>query len=102
MLEAFGAMLRSTKLQAAWVGTIGSDEAGTEPDETAAADPMSPVELLHEIERLMRQGFEARTIESYVGRQELTSALGPEDLEEWKEADVPESVIRIALDLPVR
>jgi hypothetical protein len=100
-LEALGAMLRNTRLQNAWMGVPETDTASKD-EPSAPAGPLTPAELLSEVRRLKREGLEAATIESWVGRQELTTTLSSEDVAEWKRAEIPESVIRIALDLPVR
>jgi hypothetical protein len=100
LLEAMGAMLRSPRLQEAWSG--GPTLSGTVTTSAASTGPLSPSELLREVQRLKREGLADATIESWVERQELTAPLSADDLAEWKRAEVPESVIRVAVDLPVR
>ena len=102
MLNAFAAMLRSPQLQFSWARTDGTATEVSASNSAPAAGPVSPSELLREVLRLMNQGFESKTIESYVSRQKLTTTLTADDLAEWKSQDVPERVIQLAVDLPVR
>ncbi len=96
--EAVAQTLEVRELQDAWIeGTPASAGA----DETRARPAVSPAALLAEIRRLMDQKLDVETIVGFVRGRRLTAALGADDVVAWKEAGVPEPVIRAALRLPV-
>lgn len=97
LLESFGTALTSGFEVALAEGQV---KAAHHADASAAA--MAPSDLFDEVRRLMAAGMEAETLAEYVSGRTLTRRLGAEDLTAWKEAGIPESVIRAALRCPVR
>lgn len=113
LLEAFVDALNDRELQTAWetgeavrsdppVEANGSRSTPSSQEATSRRSPQSPGALLQEVERLMSQGFEVDTLVDWVSQGTLNRRMGAEDLGAWKEAGVPEPVIRAALALPVR
>lgn len=111
MTEAFAALFDDVGFRAAWSGndaqrpvaTVAAAAVeGDVPPTAVAGESMSPDDLLMQIMKLMDEGFENATLVDYVDQQILGSRLSSRDLVAWKEADVPEKVIRAALNIPVR
>lgn len=73
------------------------------PGSTAANEEVvEPEALLDDLLELLEQGFETETLLDFLDHKALSAPLSVDDLASWKEAGVPEEVIRAALDLPVR
>jgi hypothetical protein len=123
MTEAFATLFDDIEFRSAWSGdeptramattmvaattVAGKPEPGASVgisgDEPAVAgNPMSAEELLTQLILLIDEDFETETLIEYVSQQTLESRLSSSDLLAWKEEDIPEKVIRAALNLPVR
>ncbi len=111
MTEAFAALFDDVGFREAWSGndaqrpvaTVAAAAVeGDEPQTAVAGESMSPDDLLMQLKMLMDEGFENATLVDYVDQQILGSRLSSRDLVAWKEADIPEKVIRAALNIPVR
>jgi hypothetical protein len=87
--EAYARLLDDPGLQAAWRGK--STEAAPH------VEGVSPAELLGELQGLKRQGFGADLLVDYVSKKTIRSPLTAGDLIQWKEAGMPEAVIRAAI-----
>lgn len=98
MAEAVAQTLEVRDLQEAW---LGETPATPGVEETRERPAVGPAALLAEIRKLMDQKLAVETIVDFVEGRRLTAALGADDVVAWKEAGVPEPVIRAALRLPV-
>ncbi|MEM7481563.1 MAG: YajG family lipoprotein [Acidobacteriota bacterium] len=100
LAEAFAEALNDSALRDAWIGKAGTSSSG---DATAAkaTAPMTPEKALSEVKSLMDNDMDEATVVDYLRARRLTRALGADDLGAWKEAGVPESVIRVAMTMPV-
>ena len=94
LAEAFAKALGDSTLRAAW--------GGSPPSASGDAAPLTPEAALRELEALMAKGLGESALQDFLRKQILTRALGADDLAAWKEAGVPESVIRTALTLRVQ
>ncbi|HEX9668684.1 MAG TPA: hypothetical protein VGC93_04290 [Thermoanaerobaculia bacterium] len=96
LAEAFAKALADPTLRAAWGGAPGAAAAG------GASAPITPEAALSEIKALMAKGTDESGLQDALRKKTLTRALGADDLAAWKEAGVPESVIRVAASLRVQ
>jgi hypothetical protein len=92
--EAYATVFADTALQNAWLGKSGP-VASTAP--AAAAPGVSPDDLLAELVKLKKQGFTADLLVDYVNGKNLSSTLTADDMVEWKNAGMPQEVIKAAL-----
>ncbi|MEM7048310.1 MAG: YajG family lipoprotein [Acidobacteriota bacterium] len=97
--EAFAQGLNDAALRDAWGG--GEQAAGGRSGSGKPAAPMTPEKALSEVESLMAKDFGEETLIDYLKGRRLTRAMGADDLAKWKDAGVPESVIRVAATLRV-
>jgi hypothetical protein len=58
---------------------------------------VSPADLLADLKELQRQGFTADLLVDYVDQRTLTSEMTARDLTAWREAGIPDEVIKAAL-----
>jgi hypothetical protein len=99
--EAYTDVFNNSDLQSAWLGK-GKPMAASAPA-AAAAPPasagstLSPSEMLTELVKLEKQGFTADLMVDFVNQKNLTRALSADDLVKWKDAGMPEEVIKAAL-----
>lgn len=89
LAEAFANALSDSAIRTAWAG-------GQAPASAAAAAAITPEAALAEVKRQMASGAGESAIQEALRKVVLTRALGANDLAAWKEAGVPESVIRVA------
>ena len=99
--EAYTDIFNNTDLQSAWLGK-GTPIAASAPApaaaSSAAADSaLSPSAMLAELVKLKKQGFTADLLVDFVNQRNLTRALSADDLVKWKNAGMPEEVIKAAL-----
>jgi hypothetical protein len=64
---------------------------------TAAAATVSPAVLLTDLVKLKQQGFTTDLLVDYVNQKILTRALSADDLVKWKDAGMPQEVIKAAM-----
>jgi hypothetical protein len=93
----------SPGLQDAWLGkkTAGGSMAGTSsaPAAAAPAGPATtPSDLLAELVKLKKQGFDTGLLVDYVNKKTVRPALSADDMVKWKNAGMPQEVIKAALD----
>lgn len=100
LAEALANALGDPALRSAWGGAPESSASAAAS--AASPAPLSPEKALLEVEKLMSQDMSESTIEAYLREQTLTRALGADDLAAWKQAGVPEPVLRTAMTLPVK
>jgi hypothetical protein len=97
--EVYTNALGDSGLQSAWVG--GKPVASSGSSASAAAAPaaaaVSPSAMLADLVKLKGQGFTADLLVDYVNKKTLTKALSADDLVKWKNAGMPEEVIKAAL-----
>lgn len=95
--EAYAAALAETALQNAWLGKTAPVASVGQPTE-ATGSAISPQELLAELVKLKQQGFTTDLMVNYVRQKRLSSPLTADDMVKWKDAGIPQEVIRAALD----
>jgi hypothetical protein len=94
--EVYTNALGDSGLQAAWVG--GKPVASSSSSASAAAAPaVTPSEMLADLVKLKKQGFTTDLLVDYVNKKTLTKALSADDLVKWKNAGMPEEVIKAVL-----
>jgi hypothetical protein len=94
--EAFGNAFSDAGLQSAWAG--GKPIAVAAPAAASApAAAISPSDLLADLVKLKKQGFTTDLLVDYVNKHTLTHALSADDLVKWKNAGLPEEVIKAAM-----
>lgn len=93
MVQGFSSLLSSAGSMAA--PSIGNGSVAKTP-------PMTPVELLEELQKLRSEGFDDATLVSVVKQKTLVVPLGTDDLVAWKRAGLSEEIIRAAVELPVK
>lgn len=88
--EAYANLFDQPGLQAAWSGK--EVRSSTKPQAKSARA------LLLEVTGLKNQGFSSELLIRFINQQVLVAPLSAQDLVEWKEAGLPESVIQAALE----
>jgi hypothetical protein len=91
--EAYTDVFNNADLQSAWLGK-GTPVAASA---LAADSALSPSAMLAELVKLKKQGFTTDLLVDFVNQKELTRALSADDLVKWKNAGMPEEVIKAAL-----
>lgn len=96
---AYATVFAEPALQDAWLGKTGPVASVTSaaPSATPAAPGISPAELLAELTKLKKQGFTTDLLVDYVDQKNLSSPLTADDMVKWKEAGMPQEVIKAAL-----
>ena len=98
--EAFAAALAETKLQEAWLdksGPIATPATQTVSSERKSDDVLTPEAMLDELVRLKKKGFDADLLVGFVDQKGLSRSLTSDDLLAWKNAGMPDAVIKAAL-----
>jgi hypothetical protein len=93
--EAFGNLLNDAGLQGAWGGK-GKPAAVASPS-AAATTAISPADLLADLVKLQKLGFTSDLLVDYVNKKTLSRTLSADDLVKWKNAGMPEEVIKAAM-----
>jgi len=93
--EAYAAVFADSALQNAWLGKTGP-VASVAP--ASEGQGISPDDLLAELVKLKKQGFTADLLVDYVRKKNLSGPLTADDMVEWKNAGIPQEVIKAALD----
>lgn len=93
--EAYANAFNDPGLQNAWLGK--SRPVASAPAATPAEPPVSPEALLTDLVKLKKQGFTTDLLVDYVNGKTLTKALSADDLVKWKDAGMPQEVIKAAL-----
>ena len=96
--EAYANAINDPGLQSAWLGK-SKPVAASAPAAAAtpAEPPVSPADLLADLVKLKKQGFTTDLLVDYVNGKTLTKALSADDLVKWKNAGMPQEVIKAAL-----
>jgi hypothetical protein len=98
--EAYTDVFSNSDLQSAWLGK-GTPVATSAPAPAAASaaveGALSPSAMLAELVKLKKQGFTTDLLVDFVNQKNLTRALSADDLVKWKNAGMPEEVIKAAL-----
>jgi hypothetical protein len=93
--EAYATVFADPALQNAWLGKSGPVASAT-PAATAGPS-VSPGDLLAELVKLKKQGFTTDLLVDYVNQKNLSSKLTADDMVAWKNAGMPQEVIKAAL-----
>lgn len=97
--EAYANAINDPGLQSAWLGK-SKPVAATASAPAAAAPaepPVTPAALLTDLVKLKKQGFTTDLLVDYVNGKTLTKPLSADDLVKWKDAGMPQEVIKAAL-----
>ena len=92
--EAYATALGDPALQNAWLGKSGPVAT---PSAAPAAPGVAPDELLAELVKLKKQGFDTALLVDFVAGKSLTRALSSDDMVKWKKEGMPQEVIQAAL-----
>lgn len=96
--EAYANIFNDPGLQGAWLGKSRPVASASAPAAAAPAEPpVSPETLLADLVKLKKQGFTTDVLVDYVNGKTLTKALSADDLVKWKNAGMPQEVIKAAL-----
>jgi uncharacterized lipoprotein YajG len=98
--EVYANAFNDAGLQSAWVGKgkpVATPSAPAASASTAAAATVSPAVLLTDLVKLKKQGFTTDLLVDYVNQKILTRALSADDLVKWKDAGMPQEVIKAAM-----
>jgi len=97
--EAYANVINDPGLQSAWMGKSRPVAASSAPAAASAPaePPVSPADLLADLVKLKKQGFTTDLLVDYVNGKTLTKALSADDLVKWKNAGMPQEVIKAAL-----
>jgi uncharacterized lipoprotein YajG len=99
LIEAAADLLGNEDLQEAWAGNGTPRAAASSAPAPSSADAtrITPSALLAELVKLKKQGFDTDLLVDYVNKKTLTNELSSDDLVKWKQAGMPEEVIKAAL-----
>jgi hypothetical protein len=105
--EAYAGLFNDSGLQTAWLGKgtpIASSSSSTSTTSTSTStssagsgEAVSPRALLDELVKLKKQGFTTDLLVDYVNQKNLSAALTSDDMVKWKQAGMPQDVIKAAL-----
>jgi uncharacterized lipoprotein YajG len=97
--EVYANAFNDAGLQGAWAGKGKPVATTSAPAAAAAADSpsVSPPVLLADLVKLKKQGFTTDLLVDYVNQKTLTRALSADDLVKWKDAGMPQEVIKAAM-----
>jgi hypothetical protein len=91
--EAYAGLFNDSGLQNAWLGN--AKPIASAPGGGAAIAPQA---LLDELVKLKKQGFTPDLLVDYVNQKTISPALSADDMVKWKNAGMPQEVIKAALD----
>jgi len=105
IIEAAADLIGNEDLQGAWAGngtpraaaSSSSSSSASSSSSSGNAARITPSALLAELVKLKKQGFDTDLLVDYVNKKTLTTALSSDDLVKWKQAGMPEAVIKAAL-----
>ncbi|HEY0553482.1 MAG TPA: YajG family lipoprotein [Thermoanaerobaculia bacterium] len=95
--EAYTNAFEDSGLQGAWTGGKPVASSSASAPVAAPAAAISPSEMLGDLVKLKKQGFTTDLLVNYVNQKTLTKSLSADDLVKWKNAGMPEEVIKAAL-----
>jgi len=99
MKEVYANALAEPALQDAWLGKPASGSGGSATSATSATSaPMAPADLLSELIKLKKQGFGTDLLVDYIHQHTVSAPLSADELVKWKQAGMPDEVIKAALD----
>ena len=99
--EAYAGLFNDSGLQNAWMGNakpIASGSSSGAASSAGSGAALSPQALLDELVKLKRQGFTTDLLVDYVNQKSISPALSADDMVKWKNAGMPQEVIKAALD----
>lgn len=95
--EAYANAFNDPDLQSAWTGKTRPAASAPAPAAAPAEPAVSPSALLADLVKLKKQGFTPDLLVDYVNQKTLTKALSADDLVAWKNAGMPQEVIKAAM-----
>jgi uncharacterized lipoprotein YajG len=96
--EAYANAFNDPGLQSAWAGKSRPVASSAPAAASAPAEPaVSPSALLADLVKLKKQGFTPDLLVDYVNQKTLSQKLSADDLVAWKNAGMPQEVIKAAL-----
>ena len=90
--EAYANLFNDAGLQNAWGGKA-APHAGAAP----AGPAVAPSALLADLVKLKGKGFDTSMLVDFVNQQTLSATLSADDLVAWKNAGMPDAVIKAAI-----
>lgn len=91
--EAYATALGDSALQNAWMGKSGPVAAAAAP----SAPGLTPDEMLAELVKLKKQGFDTALLVDFVNQKSLAGSLTSDDMVKWKDEGMPQEVIQAAM-----
>jgi len=95
--ETYANALNDAGLQNAWVGKTAPRSESSPAAKAPSGPPVSPADLLAELVKLKKQSFTTELLVDYVNQKNLGSPLTADDMVSWKQAGMPQEVIKAAL-----
>lgn len=100
--EAYGRLLDNRDLKAGWAGETkaapaAAGVAASSAPATASSGAVTPSQLLAEVVKLRDSGVGSDILVEYVGSKQFAGAFSADDILAWKNAGVPEEVIKTAM-----
>jgi hypothetical protein len=100
--EAYTDVFNNADLQSSWLGqgtpiTASAPAPAAAPTAAESESTLSPSAMLAELVKLKKQEFTTDLLVDFVNQKNLTRALSADDLVKWKNAGMPEEVIKAAL-----
>ncbi|HEX2643253.1 MAG TPA: hypothetical protein VHU81_09685 [Thermoanaerobaculia bacterium] len=98
--EAYAGLFNDSGLQNAWMGNAKPIASGSSSGaaSSGAGGAIAPQALLDELVKLKKQGFTPDLLVDYVNQKSISPALSADDMVRWKNAGMPQEVIKAALD----
>ncbi|HSF39077.1 MAG TPA: YajG family lipoprotein [Thermoanaerobaculia bacterium] len=95
--ETYANALNDAGLQNAWVGKAAPRSESSSAAKVPSGPSISPADLLAELVKLKKQSFTTELLVDYVNQKNLGSPLTADDMVSWKQAGMPQEVIKAAL-----
>jgi hypothetical protein len=92
--QAYATALGDPALQNAW---LGKSAPGATASPAPATPGMTPDDLLAELVKLKKQGFDTGLLVDFVNQKSLTGSLTADDMVKWKKEGMPQEVIQAAM-----
>ncbi|HXU46218.1 MAG TPA: hypothetical protein VN783_11885 [Thermoanaerobaculia bacterium] len=96
--EAYANVVAETKLQEAWLGKSAPMAGSMTKPAAAPGDVLTPEAMLDQLVQLKKKGFGTDLLVDFVHQKGLSRSLSADDLVAWKNAGMPQEVIKAALE----
>ncbi|HWM91837.1 MAG TPA: hypothetical protein VN493_13815 [Thermoanaerobaculia bacterium] len=95
--EAYATALGDPALQNAWLGKSGPVATSSSASSAPATPGVTPDEMLTELVKLKKQGFDTGLLVDFVNQKSLSSGLTSDDMVKWKKEGISQEVIQAAM-----